>query len=87
MAIVGFLAKLFVAAVLLSAALASAKLYGVMHPLTLGLVAVGIIAGNHEQWQVTHRWLAWLFVAIFAVESAMVAGHGILTRVRVKVEY
>ena len=52
-----------------------------------GLVAVGMIAGNYEQWQVTHRWLAWLFVAIFAVVSAMVAGHGILTRVRVKVEY
>jgi hypothetical protein len=46
-----------------------------------------MIAGNYEQWQVTHRWLAWLFVAIFAVVSAMVAGHGILTRVRVKVEY
>ena len=44
MAIVGFLAKLFVAAVLLSAALASAQLYGVMHPLTLGLGAIGVDA-------------------------------------------
>ena len=87
MAIVGFLAKLFVAEVLLSAALASAKLYGVMHPLTLGLVAVGMIAGNYEQWQVTREWVVWLFVAIFAVVSAMVAGHGILARVRIKAEY